>query len=223
MTNLILLGAPGAGKGTQARRLQERFGIVQISTGEMLRAAARSGTPDGRKAKVIMDRGELVPDCMMVGMIAGRIDQPDCRNGFALDGFPRTTAQAEALDGMLVKRGIAIDHVIEVAVDDDAMVKRIIGRYTCARCGAGYHDLYSKPSVPGVCDRCGGTRFERRDDDTAETVRARLAAYHRQTEPILAYYGQRELLRRVDGMAAIDEVTRQLFAIVEDSRRERLT
>lgn len=212
--NLILMGPPGAGKGTQAQRLEKTFNIVQLSTGEMLRAEVASGSDLGRQAKEIMDSGGLVPDELIIAMISSRLENDDCQSGFILDGFPRTTPQAEALDVMLKEKGIQIEHVIEFEVDDDAMVTRITGRYTCAGCGAGYHDEFQKPQEEGVCDQCGGTEFSRRADDNAETVRSRLGAYHEQTAPILGYYKEKGILKGVDGMAAIDEVTDQLNGIV---------
>lgn len=212
--NLILLGPPGSGKGTQAKRLQDGRGIVQISTGDILRAAVASGTETGRKVNGIMEAGGLVPDHLIVGMISGRIDEDDCRDGFILDGFPRTTPQAESLDAMLREKELEIDHVIELKVDDEAMVTRITGRFTCAACGAGYHDAFQKPKVEDVCDKCGGTDFTRRADDNPETVRARLRAYHDQTAPIVSYYARKGVMKSVDGMADIDEVARQLNRIV---------
>lgn len=212
--NLILLGPPGAGKGTQARRLEDTRGLVQLSTGDMLRAVVASGSPLGQQAKDIMAAGKLVPDALVIEMISLRIDQPDVKNGFILDGFPRTVAQAEALDTMLAEKGLRLDHVIEMKVDDAALVERITGRYTCAKCGKGYHDSFEKPKVDGVCDQCGSTEFKRRADDNAETVTTRLEQYHQQTAPILPYYAERGVLKAVDGMADIDVVTEQIGAIL---------
>jgi adenylate kinase len=212
--NLILLGPPGAGKGTQARRLEDTRGLVQLSTGDMLRALVASGSPLGQQAKEIMAAGKLVPDELVIEMISERIDQPDVKAGFILDGFPRTVAQADALDTMLAAKGLKLDHVIEMKVDDAALTERITGRYTCAKCGKGYHDLFEKPAVAGVCDSCGGTEFKRRADDNAETVKTRLDQYHAQTAPILPYYRDRGVLKSVDGMADIDVVTGQIEAIL---------
>lgn len=211
---LILLGPPGAGKGTQAQRLQDEYGLRQLSTGDMLRAAVASGSELGKQAKGIMEQGGLVPDALMVGLIEDRIGQPDCTQGFILDGFPRTTAQAEALDQMLAKRGWKLDHVIEMEVDEKALVERIVGRFSCAKCGAGYHDKFKRPKKEGVCDVCGGAEFTRRKDDNAETVNARMAAYRSQTAPLLPYYRARGVLRKVDGMASMDEVYRQMKAVL---------
>jgi adenylate kinase len=212
--NVILLGPPGSGKGTQAQRLQDRYGMVQLSTGDMLRAAVAAGTDIGRKAGVLMRAGALVPDDVVIGIIAERIDRPDCAKGFILDGFPRTTAQAQALDRMLAEKGLKLDRVIELKVDEAALVDRITGRFSCAKCGAGYHDRYKQPKVANTCDVCGAHTFVRRDDDKPETVHARLDAYRRQTAPILPYYGAQGKLSAIDGMAPIDEVTEQLESVL---------
>jgi len=213
--NLILLGPPGAGKGTQAQRIQDRHGAVQLSTGDMLRAAVAAGTEIGKQAKSIMEAGKLVPDDIMVRLIAERISQPDTRRGFILDGFPRTIAQAEALDKMLESKGLKLDAVIEMKVNDEILTRRITGRYSCAKCGAVYHDETTKPRKAGVCDKCGSTEFTRRKDDNAETVKARLEAYHAQTAPLLPYYRARGVLKSVDGMAPIDAVTDQLESLLK--------
>lgn len=212
--NLILLGPPGAGKGTQAEQLAARLGLAKLSTGDMLRAAVASSSDLGKEVQGIMQSGALVPDEIMISMIRDRIRQPDCANGYILDGFPRTVAQAEALDVMLAEEGAALDHVIELKVEDTALIERISGRYSCAKCGAGYHDTFKVPEQEGVCDVCGATEFSRRKDDNAETVGKRLEAYHAQTAPLLPYYRERGTLRSVDGMATIDEVGSQIQEIL---------
>lgn len=213
--NLILLGPPGAGKGTQAKRIEQARGLVQLSTGDMLRAAVAADTDVGRAAKAVMEAGALVPDDIVVAIIAERIAKPDCANGFILDGFPRTVAQAEALDEMLGDAGSRIDRVVEMKVDDGALVERISGRFSCAECGAAYHDAFNRPKVAGICDLCGGKEFARREDDNAETVAARLEAYHAQTAPLLPYYEAKGILCTVDGMAEIDEVARQIQGVLD--------
>lgn len=212
--NLILLGPPGSGKGTQAKRIVQTHGLVQLATGDMVRAAIASGSALGQKMKAIYDAGHLVPDDIIVAMIAQRIAEPDCINGFILDGFPRTLPQAEALDVMLGTRGSELDHVIEIKVDEVVLVDRLAGRFTCRECGAIYHDRDRPPANAGVCDVCGSREFVHRADDSPETVKARFEVYRRQTEPLLPYYRQRGLLRQVDGMAEIDRVTRDIEAIL---------
>jgi adenylate kinase len=212
--NIILLGPPGAGKGTQAQRLQSERGMIQLSTGDMLRAAVASGSELGKKAKGIMERGDLVPDDLMVGLIKDRIAQPDAAKGFILDGFPRTEAQAKALDQMLAQTGKKLDRVVEMEVDEKALTERIVGRFTCAKCGTGYHDKFKRPKVDGVCDVCGSTEFTRRKDDNAETMKTRMAAYRAQTAPLLPYYWAKGVLKKVDGMAPMDEVYRQISGVL---------
>ena len=212
--NIILLGPPGAGKGTQAARIQAMRGMIQLSTGDMLREARASGSPIGLKVKAVMDAGELVSDAIVTALIGERLDAAQGK-GAIFDGFPRTQAQAEALDLLLAERGRRLDHVIELAVDEDSLVKRITGRFSCARCGTGYHDKFKPTKVPGVCDACGSTEFVRRPDDNEQTVRTRMAEYRAKTEPILPYYNERGLVRRVDGMASVDEVAAQIDAVLD--------
>jgi len=214
VTNIILLGPPGAGKGTQASRLEHDRGMVQLSTGDMLRAAVKAGTPVGLKAKAVMEAGQLVSDEIVSGIIGERLDQPDTQKGVIFDGYPRTAPQAEALDRLLADRGRTLDHVIELAVDEDALVERITGRFTCAKCNEGYHDRFKRPAVDGVCDVCGSTEFKRRPDDNEETVRTRMAEYRAKTAPILPIYEARGLVQRVDGMADIEDVTKAIEAIL---------
>lgn len=210
----ILLGPPGAGKGTQARRLEERFGLVQLSTGDLLRAAVAEGSEAGTRAKEVMEAGGLVSDEIVIAILDDRLDQPDTAKGVILDGFPRTTAQAEALDDLLARRGRSVSAAVSLEVDDAAMVERISGRYTCATCGEGWHDSFKRPATPGVCDVCDGTAFKRRADDTAETVASRLAAYHAETAPLIDHYRARGTLERVPAMGAIDDIAQALSEIV---------
>jgi adenylate kinase len=211
---LILIGPPGAGKGTQAKIIEDCFGVLQLSTGALLRTAIAEGTELGRKAKALVEGGKLVPDETIVGIVSERIDEPDCKKGFILDGFPRTVAQAEALDSMLAEKNLKLDHVIEIGIDDDLLVDRLTGRFECAKCGAGYNDKFKTPKVEGVCDVCGSTEFIRRADDTEEKIRTRLGVYHEQTKPILPYYRERGILESVDGAQAMDDVTKQLKEIL---------
>jgi len=214
MLNIILLGPPGAGKGTQAARLQATRGMMQLSTGDMLREAVASGSPVGLEAKAVMERGELVSDAIVSALIGERLDAAS-GTGAIFDGFPRTVAQAEALDLLLAQRGRDLDHVIELAVDEDELVKRITGRFTCAKCCTGYHDTFRPTKVSGVCDVCGSTEFTRRKDDNEETVRTRMVEYRAKTAPILPYYEAKGLVRRVDGMATVELVAAQIDAILD--------
>ncbi|MDD9728999.1 adenylate kinase [Mameliella sp. AT18] len=212
---LILLGPPGAGKGTQARMLEEKFGLVQLSTGDLLRAAVAAGTEAGQRAKAVMEAGELVSDDIVIAILRDRLAEADCAKGVILDGFPRTTVQAEALDGLLAESGQKINAAVSLEVDDAAMVTRISGRYTCGSCGEGYHDSFKQPAKPGTCDKCGGTEFKRRADDNAETVSARLEAYHAQTAPLIDYYAAQHALIGIDAMGEIDDIAGKLAAIVK--------
>jgi len=212
--NILLLGPPGAGKGTQAKRIEERYGMVQLSTGDMLRAERASGSALGKQVQAIMDSGRLVDDATMIALIASRIDKLGGK-GFILDGFPRTVPQAEALDAMLAHKGLKLDHVIEMAVDEAALVARLAGRFTCVKCGASYHDTNHRPKVDGVCDVCGTRDFVRRADDRPEAVKIRFEAYRKQTAPILPYYRGKKILETVDGMADIDDVTRQIETVLK--------
>lgn len=211
---VILLGPPGAGKGTQARMLEEDFGLIQLSTGDLLRAAVLAGTPAGLAAKAVMEAGSLVSDDIVLAILQDRMAQPDVSKGIILDGFPRTDGQAAALDALLAKVGQKVTAAVSLEVDDAAMIDRVSGRYTCAACGEGYHDTFKRPATAGVCDKCGGTAFKRRADDTAETVRARLQAYHAQTAPLIAYYEKRGVLERIDAMGPIADIRKMLAAIV---------
>lgn len=212
--NLILFGPPGAGKGTQAEFLQKQLGAAKLSTGDMLRAAAKSGTELGNKLKAIMAAGQLVPDDIMIDIIRERIQAHDCERGFILDGFPRTIPQAEALDDMLDHECKQLSYVIELKVDDEQLKQRICGRFACAKCGTGYHDTFKQPKQKGICDECGSTEFTRREDDNAETVGKRLDAYNQQTAPLLPYYKAKSLLVTIDGMADMAEVSRQILQVI---------
>jgi len=215
--NLVLLGPPGAGKGTQARKLEDAFGLVQLSTGDLLRAAVTAGTEAGQQAKAVMEAGDLVSDEIVIAILRDRLAEPDCAQGVILDGFPRTTVQAGALDGLMADLGTGIRAAISLEVDDAAMVTRISGRYTCAGCGEGYHDTFKTPAVAGTCDKCGGTEMTRRADDNAETVESRLRAYHAQTAPLIDYYDGKGVLARVDAMREIDAVAQALNAVVREA------
>jgi len=215
--NLILLGPPGAGKGTQARRLEDTFGLVQLSTGDLLRAAVAAGTEAGKQAKAVMEAGELVSDEIVIAILRDRLSEDDCASGVILDGFPRTTVQAEALDALMFDMDQSIRAAISLEVEDAAMVERISGRFTCGKCGEGYHDMFKTPAVEGVCDKCGSTDMKRRADDNAETVASRLSAYHAQTAPLIDYYDGKGVLARVDAMADIDVVARDLNTVVRQA------
>jgi adenylate kinase len=218
MKNLILLGPPGAGKGTQAKEIADRYKLIQLSTGDMLRAAVKSGSEIGKRAKAIMERGDLVPDEVVVGIVADRLDAPDCNNGVIFDGFPRTLQQATALDEVLAAKKRKLNVVVELKVDDKKLVDRITGRFTCATCGAGYHDTFKRPKKDGVCDTCGGTKFTRRPDDNAETVTNRLMVYYRETSPLLGYYFCKGTLRSLDGMADIADVSKAIFKVLDETK-----
>jgi adenylate kinase len=211
---IILLGPPGAGKGTQARMLEEDFGLVQLSTGDLLRAAVAAGTEAGRRAKAVMEAGQLVSDDIVLAILKDRMAQPDVAKGVILDGFPRTGAQAAALDGLLAETGARVTAAISLEVEDEAMIARVSGRYTCAACGEGYHDEFKQPATAGTCDKCGGSAFKRRADDNAETVRARLQAYHAETAPLIAHYDRLSVLERVPAMGSIDGIRARLADIV---------
>jgi adenylate kinase len=203
--NIILIGPPGAGKGTQAKRMIDRLGVPQISTGDMFRAAVKDGTPMGKKAKEYMDKGALVPDEVVIGVVNERFGKPDCKKGFILDGFPRTLEQAKALDGLLKKLGTRLDHVVVIEVPDDYLVDRLTGRRTCRGCNYMHHIKYDPPKKPGVCDKCGGELYQR-DDDKEETIRQRLKTYHDQTSPLIKYYSTQGVVRKIDGTGSMEQV-----------------
>jgi len=213
--NLIFMGPPGAGKGTQAKRMAAAYDLVQLSTGDMLRNAVEDGTDVGHQVKAVQASGELVSDDIVVAIVAERIAESDCAKGFILDGFPRTVSQANSLDKMLAGKGMKIDHVVEIRVDDEKLIARIAGRFSCSDCGAAYHEQFNRPKVENVCDICGGVTFNRRSDDNAEAVAVRLNLYHGQTAPLLPYYEAQHTLRSIDGMAAIDQVTAQIKSAIE--------
>lgn len=213
---LIVLGPPGAGKGTQAQRLVANYGLVQLSTGDMLRAAVATQTPVGLEAKAIMDVGKLVPDNVVIGIISDRLDDDDVKGGFILDGFPRTLEQADALETLLAEKAVPLDGVILLEVDDDALIERIAGRFTCANCGTGYHDTFKPTKKEGVCDACGSAEFKRRPDDNAETMRTRLQAYYKDTAPLVGYYHAKGKLKTIDGMTDIDAIGKEIDAVLAD-------
>lgn len=212
---LILLGPPGAGKGTQAKLLVDRFGIPQLSTGDMLREAVAAGTPTGKKAKAVMDAGKLVSDAIVNAIVSDRLDARDCAKGFILDGYPRTLAQADVLAALLKKKRKPLTHVVEITVNDEVLVERIAGRFTCASCGEGYHDKFKQPKKPDICDRCGGSQFKRRADDNADTLRTRLFSYYKETSPLVGYYHALGMLTKVDGMGEIAKVRRSIGAVLK--------
>jgi adenylate kinase len=214
MTNLMLLGPPGAGKGTQAKEIATRHGLIQLSTGDMLRAAVSAGTAIGRHVKEIMAKGDLVPDAVVIEIISERMDEPDCKAGVILDGFPRNLAQAAALDKVLEEKKRKLDAVIELKVDDNQLIQRIVGRFTCAKCGEGYHDRFKRPKVRGVCDICQSTEFTRRPDDNSDTVTKRLMVYYRETAPLIGYYFCKGTLRSVDGMTPIAQVAQEIDKVL---------
>jgi len=213
--NIILLGPPGAGKGTQARVLVERDGMVQLSTGDMLREAVASGTEIGKQAKAVMDAGNLVTDAIVIGIISDRLDHPDVKGGAIFDGFPRTLAQADALADLLVEKGLTLDTVVEMRCDDEALIERVVGRFTCAHCGEGYHAQFKMPKVENVCDKCGSSDFKHRPDDNRDSMRNRLMVYYKETSPLIGYYHAKGTLQAVDGTANIDEVTAQIAAALD--------